>query len=39
MWMMTIWRLMWEMWTSAPRGEESCNQGRGACRCREAKHG
>lgn len=39
MWFVTIWQLMWEMWTSAPQCEASCSQGRQTCTCKGPKHG
>jgi hypothetical protein len=39
MWFVTMFRLMWDVWTSAPRCEQSCGQGREPCKCKGAKHG
>jgi hypothetical protein len=34
MWLMTMWRLMLEIWT-VPSCDGACNQGRKECRCRK----
>lgn len=34
MWAMTIWRLLWEMWLSAPGCSGNCQGGRKPCNCR-----
>lgn len=37
MWILTIWRLVWEMWAAAPGCSSACNQGRKECSCNRRK--
>lgn len=37
MWLMTILRLMLEMWAPVQGCGGFCNQGRGICKCKERK--
>lgn len=36
MWALTIWRLLWELWVTAPGCSGACAQGRGECNCNMA---
>lgn len=37
MWALTIWRLMWEIWMTAPACSGTCCQGRKQCDCNKER--
>jgi hypothetical protein len=37
MWLMTMWRLMWDVWTSAPGCSSNCSQSDKPCNCNVRK--